>query len=108
MDNTSRVARDEIFGPIAVLLPFQDAEEAVRIANDTVYGLAAAVFTKDLSRAHTMADRLQAGTVWVNTVNQMSSGPLPFGGFKQSGIGREHGTDVLDAYTETKAVVVNL
>ncbi|MFD5317747.1 aldehyde dehydrogenase family protein [Streptomyces sp. NPDC127098] len=108
LDNTSRVAREEIFGPLAVLLPFQDVEEAVRIANDTVYGLAATVFTKDLSRAHTMADRLQAGTVWINTVNQMSSGPLPFGGFKQSGIGREHGTDVLDAYTETKAVVVNL
>ncbi|MFI1393297.1 aldehyde dehydrogenase family protein [Streptomyces griseoaurantiacus] len=108
LDNTSRVAREEIFGPIAVLLPFQDVEEAVHIANDTVYGLAATVFTKDLSRAHTMADRLQAGTVWVNTVNQMSSGPLPFGGFKQSGVGREHGTDVLDAYTETKAVVVNL
>ncbi|MES4886124.1 aldehyde dehydrogenase family protein [Streptomyces sp. NPDC000349] len=108
LDNTSRVAREEIFGPIAVLLPFQDVEEAVRIANDTVYGLAATVFTKDLSRAHTIADRLQAGTVWVNIVNQMSSGPLPFGGFKQSGIGREHGTDVLDAYTETKAVVVNL
>ncbi len=108
LDNTSRVAREEIFGPIAVLLPFQDVEEAVRIANDTIYGLAATVFTKDLSRAHTMADRLQAGTVWVNTVNQMSSGPLPFGGFKQSGIGREHGTEVLDAYTETKAVVVNL
>ncbi|MDX6742459.1 aldehyde dehydrogenase family protein [Actinocorallia sp. A-T 12471] len=108
LDNTSRIAQEEIFGPVAVLLPFQDVEEAVRIANDTVYGLAATVFTTDLSRAHTMADRLQAGTVWVNTVNQMSSGPLPFGGFKQSGIGREHGTDVIDAYTETKAIVINL
>ncbi|MGE9697815.1 aldehyde dehydrogenase family protein [Streptomyces sp. CH6] len=108
LDNTSRVAQEEIFGPIAVLLPFHDVEEAVHIANDSIYGLAATVFTKDLSRAHTMADRLQAGTVWVNTVNQMSSEPLPFGGFKQSGIGREHGTDVIDAYTETKAVVVNL
>ncbi|MEU8708303.1 aldehyde dehydrogenase family protein [Streptomyces sp. NPDC048565] len=108
LDNTSRVAREEIFGPVAVLLPFRDMDEAVHIANDTVYGLAATVFTTDLSRAHTMADRLQAGTVWINTVNQMSSGPLPFGGFKQSGIGREHGTDVIDAYTETKAIVVNL
>lgn len=108
LDNTSRVAREEIFGPVAVLLPFSDMDEAVHVANDTIYGLAATVFTTDLGRAHTMADRLQAGTVWINTVNQMSSGPLPFGGFKQSGIGREHGTDVIDAYTETKAVVVNL
>lgn len=108
LDNTSRVAREEIFGPVAVLLPFRDIDEAVRIANDTIDGLAATVFTNDLGRAHTMADRLRAGTVWIDTVNQMSSGSLSFGGFKQSGIGREHGTDVIGAYTETKAVVVNL
>ncbi|MCO5971150.1 aldehyde dehydrogenase family protein [Actinoallomurus soli] len=108
LDNASRIAQEEIFGPVALLMPFHDDEQAVHIANDSPYGLAASIYTTNLSRAHTMAERLQAGTVWVNTVNDMSTGPLPFGGMKQSGIGREHGTDVIDAYTETKAVVVNL
>ncbi|WP_431035874.1 aldehyde dehydrogenase family protein [Streptomyces sp. P6-2-1] len=108
LDNSSRIAQEEIFGPVSLLTGFTEADEAVRIANDTPYGLAATVFTRDLTRAHDTAERLQAGTVWVNTVNDMSTGPLPFGGMKQSGIGREHGPDVIDSYTETKAVVVNL
>ncbi|MDN3060063.1 aldehyde dehydrogenase family protein [Streptomyces sp. SRF1] len=107
LDNSSRIGQEEIFGPVALLMPFTDADDAVRIANDIPYGLAATVFTNNLARAHTTAERLQAGTVWVNTVNDMSTGPLPFGGMKQSGIGREHGTDVIDAYTETKSVVIN-
>ncbi|WP_431037408.1 aldehyde dehydrogenase family protein [Streptomyces sp. P6-2-1] len=108
LDNSSRVAQEEIFGPVAVLLSFDDAAEAVRIANDTRYGLAATVYTNNLAEAHRMAERLQAGTVWINGGHDMSTGPLPFGGMKESGIGREHGPDVIDAYTETKAVVINL
>ncbi|MFC9891923.1 aldehyde dehydrogenase family protein [Streptomyces pilosus] len=106
--NDMRVAQEEIFGPVAVLMPFEDIDEVVRLSNDTVYGLAASVWTKDLTRAHTMAERLEAGSVWINNPGVMSAGTLPFGGFKQSGIGREHGTDVIEAYTETKTVIVTL
>ncbi|WP_249998402.1 aldehyde dehydrogenase [Actinoplanes sp. M2I2] len=106
--NDMRVAQEEIFGPVAVLLPFSDVDEVVRMSNDSVYGLAAYVWTRDLSRAHTVAARLESGSVFINTTGQMSAGILPFGGVKQSGIGRDHGTDVIDAFTETKTVVVNL
>jgi acyl-CoA reductase-like NAD-dependent aldehyde dehydrogenase len=108
LDNRSRVAQEEIFGPVSVVMPFNDLDEVVRLGNDTVFGLAASVWTRDLSTAHRAAARLDAGSVWINRGSQMSAGPLPFGGHKQSGIGREHGTQVLDAYTEPKSVVVEL
>ncbi|GAA3091121.1 hypothetical protein GCM10020001_002810 [Nonomuraea salmonea] len=104
----ARVVREEIFGPVAALLTFTDLDDAVAQGNDTIYGLSASVWTRDLGRAHRAAARLRAGTVWINTFGEMSAGSLPFGGFKQSGLGREHGLEVLDAYTETKTVMVRL
>jgi acyl-CoA reductase-like NAD-dependent aldehyde dehydrogenase len=105
--NDMRLAREEIFGPVAALLPFRDADEAVRIANDTPYGLAAAVATSDVSTAHTLARRLRAGVGWVNTHGELDLS-FPFGGFKQSGLGRELGERSLDSFTELKSVFVRL
>ena len=105
--NDMRLVREEIFGPVAALLPFRDADEAVRIANDTPYGLAAAVATSDVSTAHTLARRLRAGVVWVNTHGELDLS-FPFGGFKQSGLGRELGERSLDSFTELKSVFVRL
>ena len=101
------VLREEIFGPVIVALPFSDVDDLARQANDTVYGLAAGVWTKDISKAHKLAKRIKAGTVWVNTYNVFSA-ELPFGGFKQSGWGREMGEEVLSSYLETKSVIVQL
>ncbi|GAA1850736.1 aldehyde dehydrogenase family protein [Pseudonocardia ailaonensis] len=108
LDNKSRVAQEEIFGPVSVLMGFRELDEVVDLGNDTVFGLAASVWTRDLATAHRAAARLDAGSVWINRGSQMSAGPLPFGGHKQSGLGREHGTQVLDAYTEPKSVIVEL
>ena len=102
-----RIAREEIFGPVLATLEFHDFEEAIARANDTCYGLAAAVWTRDLALAHRAARALKAGTVWVNTYNQYDPA-APFGGFRQSGFGRELGKQALDLYTETKCVWVNL
>src|ERR1043166_6208006 len=101
------VVREEIFGPVVVAEPVTDVDELVRRANQTPYGLAAGVWTKDISKAHRIAEQLRAGTVWVNCYNVFDSA-LPFGGYKQSGWGREMGHEVLELYTETKAVVMGL
>ena len=104
--NDMRIAREEIFGPVACLLRFGDEEEATRIANDTEYGLAAGVWTSNVARAHRMVGRLRAGTVWVNTYRK-SNYATPFGGFKQSGLGRENGVEVMREYTEVKSVWID-
>jgi acyl-CoA reductase-like NAD-dependent aldehyde dehydrogenase len=102
-----RIAREEIFGPVLATIKFDNAEDAVAKANATVYGLAAAVWTKDVSKAHRIARAVKAGTVWVNTYN-LYDPALPFGGFKESGFGRDQGRDALEKYTQTKSVWVNL
>jgi phenylacetaldehyde dehydrogenase len=107
VDNDMRLAREEIFGPVAALIPFSGVDEAVRIANDTDYGLAAAVATSNVSSAHTLAHRLRAGVVWVNTHGELDLS-FPFGGFKQSGVGRELGPQSLDNFTELKSVFIRL
>ncbi|MFI0350407.1 aldehyde dehydrogenase family protein [Actinomadura sp. 9N407] len=104
----ARVVREEIFGPVASLMTFTDTGDAIAQGNDTIYGLSASVWTTNLERAHRTATGLRAGTVWINAYADMSAGTVPFGGFKQSGLGREHGIEVLDAYTETKTVMVHL
>ena len=99
-----QVYREEIFGPVLAVMAFDDEEEAVRLANDTQFGLAAAVWTRDLGRAHRMANKIKAGTVWLNC--QLTGDlSLPFGGYKQSGWGRENSFDGVDAYLETKTVL---
>ncbi len=103
-----KVVREEIFGPVVTAMPFRDVgEDLVRQANDTIYGLAAAVWTRDLSKAHTLAARIKAGSVWINCYNIFDAA-LPFGGYKQSGGGRARGAAGLDNNTETKAVTMRL
>jgi acyl-CoA reductase-like NAD-dependent aldehyde dehydrogenase len=105
--NDMTIAREEIFGPVLSVLTFREADEAVRLGNDTMYGLAAAVWTKDVKKAHRVARQLRAGTVWINTVNAFDNAS-PFGGYKMSGFGRELGEAALDLYTQTKSVWVDL
>jgi acyl-CoA reductase-like NAD-dependent aldehyde dehydrogenase len=105
--NDMRIAQEEIFGPVAVVIPFKDERDAVLQGNDTTYGLAAGVWTKDVSRAHAVARKLRAGSVWVNCYNMID--PIsPFGGYKQSGFGRELGKHSIELYTQIKSVYVKL
>ncbi|WP_405754365.1 aldehyde dehydrogenase [Streptomyces sp. NBC_01020] len=105
-DNSMRLCREEIFGPVVAIMPFGTEDELVGLANDTDYGLAAGLWTRDLARAHRVASRLDAGTVWVNTYRSMS--PMsPRSGFKSSGMGVEHGTEVMGEYTRLKSVWIN-
>jgi aldehyde dehydrogenase (NAD+) len=101
------IARDEIFGPVVSVLPFDGVDEVVRRANDTSYGLAAAIWTKDIDKAHLFAKKVKAGTVWVNCYHVVDT-TTPFGGFKMSGQGRENGEAALEHYTELKTVTVKL
>jgi len=101
------IVSEEIFGPVVVADPFEDTEEIIARSNNSPYGLAAGIWTRDISKAHRVAARLRAGTVWVNTYNIFDAA-LPFGGYKQSGWGREMGHEVLDLYTETKAICIGL
>ncbi|PKO54958.1 MAG: aldehyde dehydrogenase [Betaproteobacteria bacterium HGW-Betaproteobacteria-21] len=102
-----KVVREEIFGPVVVAMPYDDLDEVARRANDTPYGLAASIWSNDLSRVHRLIPRIKAGTVWVNCHNILDNA-MPFGGYKQSGIGREMGRAVLDMYTESKSVIMAL
>ena len=101
------IVREEIFGPVVVAAPFQSLDEIAAAANDSEYGLGAGIWTKDISKAHALAKKLRAGTVWINCYNVFDAS-LPFGGYKQSGWGREMGHEVLEAYTEVKAVTTQL
>lgn len=107
VSNDMRIAREEVFGPVLSIIPFEDDEEAIEIANDSIYGLASGVWTSSIRRAFTMADRIRSGTVWVNTYRAVSF-MAPFGGYKKSGIGRESGQHAIDEYLQTKCVWINL
>ena len=104
--NRMRIAQEEVFGPVLAVIPFVDVEDAIAIANDVPYGLAAGVWTRDLRRVMVMTDRLKAGTVWVNNYRSTSF-TSPFGGYKRSGVGRESGTEAIREYLHTKCVWIS-
>jgi acyl-CoA reductase-like NAD-dependent aldehyde dehydrogenase len=102
-----KIAREEIFGPVVSAIRFSEVGEAIQRGNSTNYGLSAAVWTRDIKKAHTIARKLKAGVVWINTYNSFDAAS-PFGGYKESGIGRELGKYALANYLETKSVWVSL
>ena len=104
--NDMRIAQEEVFGPVLAVIPFDDEQDAIRIGNDVAYGLAAAVWTRDLRRAMLMTEKIKAGTVWVNNY-RATSFTSPFGGFKESGIGRESGSEAIREYLDTKCVWIS-
>jgi betaine-aldehyde dehydrogenase len=106
-DDKMRICREEIFGPVMSVLIFDDEEEVIRRANDTALGLAAAVLSRDIRRAHRVIHRLQAGICWINAYGASPS-EMPVGGYKLSGVGRENGSETLKAYTQTKSVYVGM
>jgi acyl-CoA reductase-like NAD-dependent aldehyde dehydrogenase len=106
VSNRMRIAQEEVFGPVLAVIPFEDEDEAIAIGNDIVYGLAAGVWTQNMRRALTMAEKLQAGTVWVNTYRAISY-VSPFGGYKRSGLGRESGQDMIKEYLQVKSVWIS-
>jgi aldehyde dehydrogenase (NAD+) len=107
VNNDMKIAREEIFGPVLATLTFNDIDEVVDLANRNPYGLAAAVWTRDVKKAHMLSRQLKAGTVWINTYGPLNAA-LPFGGYKNSGYGRELGMHAIEHYTELKMVWLNL
>jgi acyl-CoA reductase-like NAD-dependent aldehyde dehydrogenase len=105
--NDARIAREEIFGPVMSVIPFSDPDEVVRLANDNEYGLAAAVWTRDIKKAINTAKALRAGIVWINDT-QPAPTEAPWGGYKQSGVGRELGREGVEDYLEAKHIWINL
>ena len=101
------IVREEIFGPVMSVLTFTDEDDVVRRANDTPFGLSAGIFTRDIQRAHRVAAALEAGTIWINNYN-ITPVEMPFGGVKQSGIGRENSTTTINHYTQLKSVYVEM
>jgi acyl-CoA reductase-like NAD-dependent aldehyde dehydrogenase len=106
VDNDMTVAREEIFGPVASVITFSEEEEVIELANDTDFGLAAGVWTEDMRQARRFANRVEAGTVWINEYRTLSYN-APFGGYKDSGLGRENGKEGIDEYRRTKTVWVD-
>ena len=102
-----KIVQEEIFGPVIVATPFEDIEEVIEMGNDTIYGLAASIWTKDINKAHKVAAGLKAGSIWINSHNVFDAS-APFGGYKQSGFGREMGKHALELYTQVKNVIVQL
>jgi acyl-CoA reductase-like NAD-dependent aldehyde dehydrogenase len=105
--NNMRVAQEEIFGPVACVIKFRDEDEVIRMANDNIYGLGGAVWTRDINRAIRVSRAIETGRMWVNTYNQIPEGS-PFGGYKESGIGRETHKVILEHYTQMKNIMINL